>query len=64
MKGILTILSVYEIIMIWCLHIVRAEFFQYIVACVFLPVILVLLFIWRKELTIFFKRLWYVITAK
>jgi hypothetical protein len=64
MKGILTILGIYEMIAIWCLYDADAEFFQYIVACLFVPAVFAILFVWRKELTTFFKRLWYVLTAQ
>lgn len=64
MKVILTVLSVYEMICIWVLYDAEAEFFQYVVACLFVPAIVAILFVWRKELVTFFKRLWYVLTVK
>ncbi|MBO4582929.1 MAG: hypothetical protein J5714_02655 [Alphaproteobacteria bacterium] len=62
MKGLLTFLSCYEMIAIWCLYDMDAEAFQYIVVCLFIPVILAILFMWQKEIVTFFKRLWYVLT--
>lgn len=77
LKKLLTVLILYEIIIIFILFddsgicesifflfddFCSYEGFQYIVMCIFVPVLLSLILSWRQEIMIFFKRLWYMIT--
>ena len=73
----LTVLVVYEIVIIFILaddgyygacesvfsffDICDYNGFQYLIMCVFVPIVFGLLLSWRQEIRIFFKRLWYVV---
>lgn len=72
-RGLLTVLSVYEIGIIVILSDIdlcdaifgfwfcRYEGFQYLVMCVFVPVLIEIILIWWQEIYMGLKRLWYVI---
>ncbi|MBO7643103.1 MAG: hypothetical protein J6S74_03165 [Alphaproteobacteria bacterium] len=72
-RGLLSILAIYEIGIIIILSDIdlcdaifgfwfcRYEGFQYLVMCVFIPVLIGIVLIWWQEIYICLKRLWYVI---
>ena len=35
--------------------------FQYLIMCIFIPALFFVIFMWRKEIATFFRKLWYVI---
>lgn len=36
--------------------------FQYVVMCIFVPAMVAIISMWRKEISAFFKKLWYILS--
>lgn len=58
----LTLIVCYEILALCVLQADEYEVFEYVVICLFVPIVIGVLFSWRREISVVFRRLWFVLT--